>query len=114
VLEAHYRNADAYVALSDHEGFGVPLLEAMAHNVPVVAYACTAVPETVGHGGLLLQDKQPTTVAAAVNRVLSDNELRNSLVAIGQTRLEVFSLDVSTARLRAVISQILAGTGVAS
>ena len=107
-LEILYRTAGVYVALSDHEGFGVPLLEAMAHDLPVVTYACTAVPETVGDGALLLEDKRPTLVAAAAHRVLSDPELRASLVAAGRRRLDVFSLAASTARLRAVIDEILA------
>ncbi len=51
VLAAHYRAADAFVCLSDHEGFCVPLLEAMHHRVPIVAYAATAVPETLGGRG---------------------------------------------------------------
>ncbi|HEX6381102.1 MAG TPA: glycosyltransferase, partial [Acidimicrobiia bacterium] len=69
-LLAHYRAADVFVCASDHEGFCVPLLEAMHHRLPVVAYASTAVPETLGGGGLLLGTKAPTTVAAAVHRVL--------------------------------------------
>ena len=110
-LEAHYRAADVYVCLSDHEGFGVPLLEAMAHDVPVVAYNCTAVPETAGGGALLLEDKGPTVVAAAVDRTLTDDSLRETLKEIGRTRLEAFSLTASTARLEAVVEQVLGGAG---
>ena len=50
-LEAYFRVADVFVMASDHEGFCVPLAEAMGHGVPVVAYGVTAVPETVGGGG---------------------------------------------------------------
>ena len=108
-LEAHYRGSDVYVALSDHEGFGVPLLEAMAHDVPVVAYACTAVPETAGDGALLLEDKAPAVVASAVRRVLTDAGLRHSLVTAGRARLNAFGLPATTARLRSVVSEIVAG-----
>ena len=65
-LEAYYRAADVFVCASDHEGFCVPLVEAMGHGVPVVAYGVTAVPETVGHAGLVLADKEPLRFAAAV------------------------------------------------
>jgi len=113
-LEALYRTAGVYVALSDHEGFGVPLLEAMAHELPVVAYACTAVPETAGDGALLLEDKRPTVVAAAVHRIFTDAALRAELIAAGRRRLEVFSLAASTERLRGTISEVLTDAGHAA
>jgi len=53
-LAAMFRRAVAFVTVSEHEGFCVPLLEAMAFDVPVLARACAAVPETMGDGGLLL------------------------------------------------------------
>ena len=58
-LLAHYRAADVFVSLSEHEGFCVPLVEAMHFGVPTVAFASTAVPETVGDATLLLADKDP-------------------------------------------------------
>ena len=67
-LLAHWAVADVFVCLSEHEGFCVPVLEAMELGVPVVAYAATAVPETVGDAGLLLDDKDPLTVAMAVDQ----------------------------------------------
>ena len=97
-LGAHYRAADVYVSTSDHEGFGVPLLEAMANDVPVLAYGSTAVPETMGDGGLVLASKEPTTVAAAVHRVVSDGALRSAMVAAGHRRLADF--DLATAKQR--------------
>ena len=70
-LAAYYRAADVFVVCSEHEGFCVPLLEAMHYRVPIVAYAATAVPETLGDAGLLLDVKDPCTVAAAVDRVVA-------------------------------------------
>ncbi len=92
-LAAHYRAADAFVCLSEHEGFCVPLLEAWHHRLPVVALAAAAVPETVGGAGVLLPAKEPARVAAAVHRVLSDEDLRRALVAAGTARLADFSLE---------------------
>ena len=63
-LAAYYRNADVFVCLSEHEGFCVPLLESMHHHVPVVAFAATAVPETLDGAGICLPDKAPAVVAA--------------------------------------------------
>jgi L-malate glycosyltransferase len=104
-LVAHFRTADVYVNLSEHEGFCVPLLEAMWHGVPTVAYRVAAVPETVGDppAGLLLDNKSPVTVAAAVHRVLSDDPLRHDLIAAGHRRVQDFSIARTRARFREVI-----------
>jgi glycosyltransferase involved in cell wall biosynthesis len=91
-LAAHYRAADVFVVCSEHEGFCVPLLEAMHYGVPIVAYASTAVPETLGEAGLLLDVKDPCTVAAAVDHLLGDAALRRQLVAAGARRVRDFDL----------------------
>ena len=62
-LAAHYRAADVLVMLSDHEGFGVPLVEAMGHDLPIVAFDAGAVPEVLGDAGVLLTDERPRQVA---------------------------------------------------
>jgi glycosyltransferase involved in cell wall biosynthesis len=92
-LVAHYRAADVFVCVSDHEGFCVPLLEAMHHALPVVAYGATAVGQTLGSGGLVLAAKAPSVVAAAVARIRADAELRGALVEGGRRRLEEFALE---------------------
>jgi len=106
-LAAHYRAADVYVSASDHEGFGVPLLEAMHHRVPIVAYGSTAVPETVGSGGLVLPEKDPASLAAAVHVVLSDPSLRGALVAAGARRLADFDLAANRARFGALVREAI-------
>ena len=95
-LGAYYRTADVLVCVSEHEGFCVPLLEAMHHAVPVVAYGAGAIVETVGDGGLVLDRKDPETVAVAVERVLADETVRSSLVAAGRARCA--QLDPAKAR----------------
>jgi glycosyltransferase involved in cell wall biosynthesis len=96
---ACYRAADVFVCLSEHEGFKVPAVEAMHFGIPVVAYAATAVPETVADAGVLLPTKDPLVVAAAVDRVMTDDPLRTSLVEAGRRRAEDFSLARTSARL---------------
>ena len=105
-LLAHYRAADVFVSMSQHEGFFVPVLEAMHFGVPVVARAATAVPETVGDAGLLLPDDaadDPVVVATAVHRVLTDGPLRDGLVAAGRRRLEHFSAADTSRRFLEVL-----------
>ena len=78
-LAAHYRHADAFVCLSEHEGFGVPLVEAMRAELPIVAYDGGAVGETLGGTGVLLRTVDPRTVAEVVARVAGDETLRAQL-----------------------------------
>ena len=106
-LAAHYRAADVFVCLSEHEGFCVPLLEAMHHRLPIVAYASTAVPETLGAGGLCLPGKSPATVAAAVHRVASDRGLRDALADAGVHRLAEFDLAVTRRTWRAALESVV-------
>ena len=82
-LRAYYEAADVFVCLSRHEGFCLPVLEAMASGTPVVALAAAAVPDTVGDAGLLLPDSDPVLVATAVQRLLADDRLRSQLVSAG-------------------------------
>ena len=112
VLAAHYGAADVFVCLSEHEGFCVPVVEAMRLGVPVVAYAAAAVPETVATAGVLLHAKDPVTVAAAVHRVAADGDLRRRLVAAGTARAADFGLDRSTRRFIEVMGKFLADQGV--
>lgn len=105
-LAAHYAAADVYVSTSDHEGFGVPLLEAMHNGVPVVAFGSTAVTETIGAGGICLPSKEPSRVAAAVHLVLSDADLRARLVAAGRAHLGEFALPVTRERMAVALRSV--------
>jgi glycosyltransferase involved in cell wall biosynthesis len=106
-LGAHYRAADVFVCVSDHEGFCVPLLEAMHHGVPIVAYGATAVGQTLGSGGLVLAGKAPSLVAAAVARIHGDAGLRAGLVEAGRRRLDDFALERTRAQYWAVLETVL-------
>lgn len=91
-LAAFYRGADLFVTASEHEGFCVPLVEAMAFDVPVVARRFAAIPDTVGDAGLLLDpDDSPIVMAEAMAEVLTNRHLRGELVNRGRRRVEAFS-----------------------
>ena len=106
-LLAYYRSADVFVCASDHEGFCVPLVEAMHLGVPVVAYGASAVGETVADGGLVLADKAPMTLATAAHRVVADPALRTRLAESGRRRAQEFSLARGRARLVEAVEQAL-------
>jgi glycosyltransferase involved in cell wall biosynthesis len=114
VLAAYFEAADVFVCLSDHEGFCVPLVEAMQHQLPIVAFESSAVPETLGDAGLLLPGKSPTLVATAVQRLLADAPLRTSLVEAGRARVGALSIDATTSVWESVLERVLAGTETAT
>jgi glycosyltransferase involved in cell wall biosynthesis len=91
--------ADVFVLTSRHEGFGVPVIEAMTLGVPVVANEAGALPEVVGDAGLLVDAADPYAVAQAVSRVLGDAPLRASLAHAAARRVE--ELDLASAGNRA-------------
>jgi len=111
VILACYRLADVFVCLSEHEGFCVPLVEAMHFGVPIAARGCCAVPETLGCGGLLLDSGEPETVAAAVNRILTDTSLRSAIREGQREMLEKYSREAVKARLLACLKPYLIKEG---
>lgn len=106
-LAAYYQTCDVLVVCSDHEGFCVPLLEAMYAGLPMVAFAAAAVPETLGDAGILLETKDPLTVATAVQRVLDDAPLRAAMIAAGRRRLEHFDIRRSRAAMLRAITETI-------
>lgn len=95
-LLAYFHRAEVFVCLSEHEGFCVPVIEAMELGVPVVAYAAAAVTETVADAGILLDDKEPLAVARAVRSLLTDEPARREVVARGRSRAATFGLGVTS------------------
>ncbi|MGD0984016.1 MAG: glycosyltransferase family 4 protein [Acidimicrobiales bacterium] len=106
-LSAYYTSVDVLVCCSDHEGFCVPLLEAMHHRLPVVAYGVAAVPETLLDAGIVLPSKSPVLVAAAVERVLTDHDLHDSLVSAGLRRTRSFTVEGARRAFARAIEQAL-------
>ena len=90
-LKGYFAAADLYLCMSEHEGFCVPLLEAMHFGVPIIAYNACAVGETLGESGVLLDDKSPALVAELMNIVCKDTTVRQRLVSAGKSRLDTFS-----------------------
>ncbi len=97
--DAWYGAADLYVSLSQHEGFGVPLVEAMAHGVPVLAWPAGAVTETLGGAAELLDDAAPSVVAARMAALARDPARRACLGERGRRAAERFALGRHVPRL---------------
>jgi len=106
-LAAFYRWADAYVSLSEHEGFCVPLVEAMAADVPIVAYAAGAVPETLGGAGLLFEPRDLEVAAELLGSVVYDRGLRDGVLEGQRRRLRDFAPERIEAKLRDSLATLI-------
>ena len=105
-LRAAFERADVLLMLSQHEGFCVPLIEAMALGTPVIALASSAIPWTLGDAGLLWDSADPHLIATAVARVRSDVQLRATLRERGRRRYaEAFAPDVLARGLKSIMTR---------
>jgi glycosyltransferase involved in cell wall biosynthesis len=86
-LVAYYDLADAYLSMSEHEGFGVPLLESFHKGIPVVAYAAGAVEETLNGGGILLAEKEYLKTAALLEVLRTNRDFKRKVTAAQQAAL---------------------------
>ena len=102
-LAAYYRNAHVYVSLSEHEGFCVPLVEAMAMDVPVLAYAEAAVPDTLGGAGVSFRPKDLEFAAELMGGLVYDESFRQDVLAGQRKRVRDFERD----RIEPAVQQLL-------
>jgi len=86
----YYRCADVYVSMSEHEGFGKPLIESMYCGLPVIAYASSAVPDTLGDTGILFHHKDYEGLAELIDKVTKDELLRQRIIDRQKRRVQTF------------------------
>jgi L-malate glycosyltransferase len=104
-LAVYYRHAAVYTSLSEHEGFCVPLVEAMAADVPVLAYAAGAVPDTLGGAGVQFAPKDLEFAAELLGELAFNDNLRASVIAGQRRRLEDFGDARVSRELTSIIHQ---------
>ena len=104
-LYAYYRGASAFLCMSEHEGFCMPLLEAQHFGIPTIGYAACAVPDTMGESGVLLYKKDPALTACLLDSVLHDEELRISIVEKQRENLEQYRRAAVRARLEILLQK---------
>ncbi|MBL10064.1 MAG: hypothetical protein CL402_06045 [Acidiferrobacteraceae bacterium] len=92
-LLAYYKGSDLFVCMSEHEGLCVPLIEAMVFGLPIIAFDAAAVGETVGSGGILIEEKKFAEVAELAHYLLKNQKLKNDLINNQKERLKAFSVD---------------------
>ena len=98
-----YKASDVFLSLSEHEGFGLPFIESMVFDLPIIAYDCTAVPFTLDGAGVLIEHKRVDCVAELVDIVTRREELRQKIILGQRRRLERFkSIDKQDILIRTI------------
>ena len=92
-LISYYMLADVFLCMSEHEGFSVPLIESMHFGIPIIAYNSTAVPYTMSGAGILVNRKCYPEIAEMINLVVTDEKLRERIIAKQNTRLKDLSYE---------------------
>ncbi len=104
---AYYRTADVFLCMSEHEGFCVPLVESMYFGVPIIAYNSSAIADTLGGSGILINDKDPVLVSMLIDRLVNDDVLRKHVIEKQNERLKDFSYDIVKERFAAGLSDFV-------
>lgn len=87
-LKAYFEISDIFLCMSEHEGFCVPLLEAMKMGLPVIAYASTAIPETMDGAGILFIKKNIQYIAALIDEIVNNNNFKNKIIERQYCRID--------------------------
>ncbi len=90
---AYYRLSDIFICTSEHEGFCIPILEAFQRKIPVIAYNTTALPDTMGNAGILVNSKAPELVCKEIVKLCSDNSYKQSIIEKQLNRLKEMTLE---------------------
>lgn len=108
-LVTYYTSADLFITMSEHEGFCVPILESFLFNLPVVAFNSTAIPDTMGDGGILVNKKNYKLIAGIMAEILTNKALRNGILKKQKIQLERFSPE----KIKSSLKKTLMDIGVA-
>lgn len=92
-VRALYETCSVYLCMSEHEGFCLPLLEAMHFGLPIIAYESSAVPETVANGGVLVNKKSHPEIAELIVEISENSSLRQKIVQAGKSRVQQLSYE---------------------
>ena len=91
-LYGYYRAADLFLCMSEHEGFGVPLIEAMVFNIPIIAYNSSNIPYTLGNSGILVNKKDPLVIATLIEYLLKNRYILRRITRVQREHLKSFSI----------------------
>lgn len=90
---AYYKIADIFLCMSEHEGFCVPLVEAMHFDIPIIARNTSAIPYTLDHAGVLLDSNDPLEAAGMIDYIQNHKEIKDEIIKNQRKRLQAFGHD---------------------
>ena len=102
-LATYYRHSDVLLCASEHEGFCVPLLEAMGFDLPLIAFGASAIPETLGPAGIVLESRTPELWCAVIEELRNNPHFRGDVIARGRSRLSELSLANAEIKLLEIV-----------
>jgi glycosyltransferase involved in cell wall biosynthesis len=102
-VRSMYEASDVYICMSEHEGFCLPIVEAMHFGLPVIAYSAGAVPETMGDAGIVVREKKHADIGALLHEVATNDVMRRELVARGKERVENYTFERFASRVKALL-----------
>lgn len=106
-LSAYYQASDAFVCVSEHEGFCIPLVESMRVGLPILAHDATAVPETLGKAGIVLDKFNPEGFLNGLKRILTDQDLRTEIKQQAKIRYDQLKLQTTMGEFRDAIQRMI-------
>lgn len=104
-LYTYYRNASVFVCMSEHEGFCIPLLEAMYFQLPVVGYNSCSIPDTMGKSGVLVYKKDPAQIAFILHEIQTGVQLRRSIIAAQSENVQHYLHDSMKEQLKNLLME---------
>lgn len=102
----YYSSADIFLCMSEHEGFCVPLIESMYFNLPIIAYNSSAIKETLGDCGIIVNKKDYKKIAELINIILTNNNLREKIINNQKERVKLFELEKLKGYLKPIFENI--------
>jgi len=104
-LVTYYNLADAYISMSEHEGFCIPMVESMYFGVPIIAYDSTSIPYTLGDAGIRVNEKNFEEIAELIGLIVYDDNVRNKIIEKQKERLDAIRQDNTLERTLATCLQ---------
>lgn len=98
-LKAFYSCADVFLCMSEHEGFCLPIIEAMQNGVPVIAYAAAAIPDTMGDAGIQVETKDAKEISELIDRIIHDEKFRSEIIDIQYARTKDINVEKYSDRI---------------
>jgi glycosyltransferase involved in cell wall biosynthesis len=105
-MVTYYRLADVYISMSEHEGFGKPLIESMYLDLPLMAYASSAVPDTMGDAGILFHHKDYEALAEMADMLVAEAALRQRVLSQQKQRVHSFLEESVKEQLQQLLGQL--------